>query len=42
MNHKLENNEAITATNKSDMVLAAFEEGIVVAASPGPTGPLEL
>lgn len=42
MNHKLENNEAITATNKSDMVLAAFEEGIVVAAIPGPTGPSPL
>ena len=31
--HKLENNEAITATNKSDMVLAAYEEGLVKTAA---------
>lgn len=37
-NHKLENNEAITATNKPDMVLAAFNEGIVTSATSGPTG----
>jgi len=27
--HKLDNNEAITVTNKPDMVLAAYEEGLV-------------
>lgn len=31
--HKLENNEAITATNKPDMVLAAYEEGLVKTAA---------
>jgi len=31
--HKLDNNEAITATNKSDMVLAAYEEGLVKTAA---------
>lgn len=31
-NHKLQNNEPITATNKSDMVLAAYQEGIVKTA----------
>jgi len=28
-NYKLENNQPITATNKSDMVVAAFEEGLI-------------
>jgi len=27
--HKLDNNQPITATNKPDMVLAAYEEGLV-------------
>lgn len=27
--YKLDNNQAITVTNKDDMVLAAYEEGIV-------------
>ena len=31
--HKLENNEAITVTNKFDMVLAAYEEGLVKTAA---------
>jgi len=31
--HKLDNNETITATNKSDMVLAAYEEGLVKTAA---------
>lgn len=31
--HKLDSNEAITATNKSDMVLAAYEEGLVKTAA---------
>lgn len=31
-NHKLENNEPITATNKPEMVIAAFEEGILLSA----------
>ena len=31
--HKLDNNEPITATNKSDMVLAAYEEGLVKTAA---------
>ena len=31
--HKLDNNEAITATNKPDMVLAAYEEGLVKTAA---------
>jgi len=31
--YKLNNNEAITATNKADMVIAAFAEGIVKPAS---------
>ena len=30
---KLENNQPITATNKSDMVLAAYEEGLVKTAA---------
>lgn len=30
---KLENNEAITATNKSDMVLAAYSEGLIKTAA---------
>jgi len=30
--HKLNNNEVITATNKPDMVLAAYEEGLVKTA----------
>jgi hypothetical protein len=30
---KLENNESITATNKPDMVLAAYEEGLVKTAA---------
>lgn len=32
-NYKLENNQPITATNKDDMVLAAFQEGLVKSAS---------
>ena len=31
--HTLDNNEAITATNKPDMVLAAYEEGLVKTAA---------
>jgi hypothetical protein len=31
--HKLDKNEAITATNKPDMVLAAYEEGLVKTAA---------
>jgi ribosomal protein S11 len=31
--HKLDNNEAITATNKPDMVIAAYEEGLVKTAA---------
>lgn len=31
--HKLDNNEAITATNKPDMVLAAYAEGLVKTAA---------
>jgi len=31
--YKLDRNEAITATNKSDMVLAAYEEGLVKTAA---------
>jgi hypothetical protein len=31
--HKLKNNEQITQTNKDDIVLAAFEEGIVKTAA---------
>jgi hypothetical protein len=31
--HKLGNNQSITATNKSDMVLAAYEEGLVKTAA---------
>ena len=31
--HKLDNNQPITATNKSDMVLAAYEEGLVKTAA---------
>ena len=31
--HKLDNNEAITVTNKPDMVLAAYEEGLVKTAA---------
>ena len=27
--HKLDNNQPITATNKPDMVLAAYEEGLI-------------
>ncbi len=30
---KLENNQPITVTNKSDMVLAAYEEGLVKTAA---------
>jgi len=30
--HKLDNNLPITVTNKPDMVLAAFEEGLVTTA----------
>jgi len=30
---KLENNQPITATNKPDMVLAAYEEGLVKTAA---------
>ena len=31
--HKLDNNEAIAVTNKPDMVLAAYEEGLVKTAA---------
>jgi len=31
--NKLENNEPITATNKPDMVLAAYEEGLIKTAA---------
>lgn len=31
--HKLENNEPITVTNKPDMVLAAYEEGLIKTAA---------
>jgi hypothetical protein len=31
--HKLDNNEAITVTNKPDMVLVAYEEGLVKTAA---------
>jgi ribosomal protein S11 len=31
--NKLENNESITATNKPDMVLAAYAEGLVKTAA---------
>lgn len=31
--HKLDNNEVITATNKPDMVLAAYEEGLIKTAA---------
>ena len=31
--HKLENNQPITATNKPDMVLAAYQEGLVKTAA---------
>ena len=31
--HKLDNNEPIIATNKPDMVLAAYEEGLVKTAA---------
>ncbi len=31
--HKLDNNEAITATNNPDMVLAAYAEGLVKTAA---------
>lgn len=31
--YKLDNNEAITATNKPDMVLAAYAEGLVKTAA---------
>lgn len=31
--HKLDKNEAITATNKPDMVLAAYVEGLVKTAA---------
>jgi hypothetical protein len=31
--HKLDNNEAIIATNKPDMVLSAYEEGLVKTAA---------
>jgi hypothetical protein len=30
---KLENNQPITATNKGDMVLAAYEEGLIKTAA---------
>ena len=32
-NYKLENNQAITATNKDDMVLAAYSENLIVTAA---------
>lgn len=31
--HKLDNNETIAATNKSDIVLAAYEEGLIKTAA---------
>ena len=31
--HKLDNNETIAATNKFDMVLAAYEEGLIKTAA---------
>ena len=31
--HKLDNNQPITATNKPDMVLAAYEEGLIKTAA---------
>jgi len=31
--HKLDNNQPITATNKPDMVIAAYEEGLVKTAA---------
>jgi hypothetical protein len=31
--HKLENNQSIIATNKPDMVLAAYQEGLVKTAA---------
>lgn len=31
--HKLDNNQPITATNKPDMVLAAYDEGIIKTAA---------
>ncbi len=31
--HKLDNNQPITATNKPDMVLAAYQEGLVKTAA---------
>jgi ribosomal protein S11 len=31
--HKLDNNQPITTTNKPDMVLAAYEEGLVKTAA---------
>lgn len=31
--HKLDNNQTITATNKPDMVLAAYEEGLIKTAA---------
>lgn len=32
-NYKLENNQPITATNKEEMVIAAFNEGLIKTAS---------
>lgn len=32
-NYKLDNDQPITATNKSDMVVAAFEEGLIKTAT---------
>lgn len=32
-NYKLENNQPITATNKEEIVLAAFEEGLLKTAA---------
>ena len=31
--HKLDNNQPITATNKPDIVLAAYEEGLIKTAA---------
>ncbi len=31
--HKLDNNQPITATNKPDMVIAAYQEGLVKTAA---------
>ena len=31
--YKLDNNESITVTNKDDMVLAAYEEGLIKTAA---------